>query len=46
VASDKVAAPTHVRFGWRKTANPNLINKEGLPASPFRTKGWRGGTGE
>ena len=46
VESDKVAAPTQVRFGWHKTANPNLMNKEGLPASPFRTKGWRGGTGE
>ena len=46
VWSDKVAAPTQVRFGWHKTANPNLMNKEGLPASPFRTKDWRGGTGE
>jgi len=46
VWADKVAAPTQARFGWRKTANPNLVNKEGLPASPFRTKGWRGGTGE
>jgi len=46
VESDKVASPTQVRFGWHKTANPNLVNKEGLPASPFRTKGWRGGTGE
>ena len=39
-------APTQVRFGWRKIANPNLINKEGLPASPFQTKNWTGGTGE
>ena len=46
VESDKIAAPTQVRFGWHKTANPNLMNKEGLPASPFRTNGWRGGTGE
>jgi len=46
VESKKVAAPTQVRFGWHKTTNPNLMNKEGLPASPFRTKGWRGGTGE
>ena len=28
------------------TANPNLMNKEGLPASPFRTQDWKGGTGE
>ena len=29
--------PTHVRMGWNKNAQPNLTNKEGLPASPFRT---------
>ena len=46
VHADAVASPTQVRFGWHKTANPNLMNKEGLPASPFRTDGWRGGTGE
>ena len=44
--SPKVPAPTQVRFGWHKTATPNLMNKEGLPASPFRTNGWHGGTGE
>jgi len=26
-----------VRFAWRDTAQPNLQNKEGLPAYPFRT---------
>jgi len=36
VYSDKVTEPVAVRFGWHKTANPGLINKEGLPASPFR----------
>jgi len=41
-----VEKPTQARFGWRKTTNPNLVNREGLPASPFRTKDWRGGTGE
>ena len=46
VESDRVASPTQVRFGWHKVAVPNLVNKEGLPASPFRTRGWRGGTGE
>jgi sialate O-acetylesterase len=40
VSSDKVAAPAAVRFGWNKAAMPNLINAEGLPASPFRTDGW------
>lgn len=37
VWSDSVTAPEAVRFGWSKVANPNLMNKEGLPASPFRT---------
>ena len=46
VASKEVASPTQVRFGWRNVANPNLINKEGLPASPFQTNNWQGGTGE
>jgi sialate O-acetylesterase len=26
-----------VRFAWEDTAEPNLFNKSGLPASPFRT---------
>jgi sialate O-acetylesterase len=26
-----------VRFGWEDAAEPNLFNKAGLPASPFRT---------
>jgi sialate O-acetylesterase len=46
VSGKGVEKPTQVRFGWRKIANPNLSNKEGLPASPFRTKDWKGGTGE
>ena len=32
--------------GWHKVANPNPINKAGLPASPFQTDAWSGGTGE
>jgi sialate O-acetylesterase len=46
VASKEVTTPTQVRFGWRNIANPNLINSEGLPASPFQTNNWKGGTGE
>jgi sialate O-acetylesterase len=46
VHSAAVAQPTQVRFGWRNTANPNLMNKEGLPASPFRSQNWQGGTAE
>jgi len=37
VDSDRVAEPVAVRFAWFDTAVPNLFNKEGLPASPFRT---------
>ena len=37
VASDAVANPKEVRFGWHETAEPNFGNKEGLPASPFNT---------
>ncbi len=44
VQSKEVAAPTQVRFGWRNVANPNLMNGKGLPASPFRTKDWKGWT--
>jgi sialate O-acetylesterase len=46
VSAKSVPNPTQVRFGWSNVANPNLSNKEGLPASPFRTKDWQGGTGE
>ena len=38
VSSEKVPHPMYVRYAWAD--NPegaNLINKEGLPASPFRT---------
>jgi sialate O-acetylesterase len=37
VSNDQVKDPSAVRFGWTDTAEPNLFNKEGLPASPFRT---------
>ena len=40
VSSDTIANPVAVRFGWHQTAEPNLVNKEGLPASPFRTHPW------
>ncbi len=46
VQSKEITAPTQVRFGWSNTANPNLMNSEGLPASPFQTKDWKGGTWE
>jgi sialate O-acetylesterase len=40
VWSPRVTAPMAVRFGWHELAVPNLANKEGLPASPFRTDRW------
>ena len=40
VWSPRVASPKAVRFGWHQLAVPNLANKEGLPASPFRTDRW------
>ena len=40
VSSDKFKGPVAVRFAWTNTAVPNLFNKEGLPASSFRTDDW------
>ena len=38
VWSDEIKSPLFVRYAWADNpVNPNLINKEGLPASPFRT---------
>ena len=37
VTSPQVTRPTQVRFAWHQEAEPNLANKEGLPASPFRS---------
>jgi sialate O-acetylesterase len=40
VWSERVSEPVAVRMGWHQLATPNLGNKEGLPASPFRTDRW------
>jgi sialate O-acetylesterase len=37
VSSEKVAKPDRVRFAWSQIAEPNLMNKEGLPAGAFNT---------
>jgi sialate O-acetylesterase len=42
VSSDAVKKPVSVRYGWSNTDEPNLANKEGLPASTFRTDDWPG----
>ena len=44
VSSEDVKNPVAVRYGWSNTAEPNLSNKEGLPASSFRTDNWPGKT--
>ena len=36
LSSPKVKEPAAMRFAWHKLAEPNLANKEGLPAAPFR----------
>lgn len=41
VSSPDVAKPVAVRFGWNDLATPNLFNKAGLPASPFRTDNFK-----
>lgn len=43
VWSDEVADPVAVRYGWADNPDDvNLYNREGLPASPFRTDNWPG----
>jgi len=37
LASPQVAAPATVRFAWHETAQPNLQNRAGWPAYPFRS---------
>jgi sialate O-acetylesterase len=37
VSSAAIARPVAVRYGWGSNPPVNLYNKEGLPASPFRT---------
>ncbi|RYY56966.1 MAG: sialate O-acetylesterase [Chitinophagaceae bacterium] len=39
VWNDAIAEPREVRYAWADNpVNPNLINKESLPASPFRIR--------
>jgi sialate O-acetylesterase len=37
VSSPEVPEPEAVRYNWANNPRGNLYNKEGLPASPFRT---------
>lgn len=40
VRSAAVPHPVAVRYGWANSPRCNLANREGLPASPFRTDDW------
>ena len=41
VSSSEVADPVAVRYAWaNNSVGCNLFNKEGFPASPFRTDNW------
>ena len=44
VSSPDVPAPAAVRYAWADSPDCNLFNKDGLPASPFRTDDWPGAT--
>lgn len=37
VSAEAVTDPKAVRYGWANVPEVNLFNREGLPASPFRT---------
>ncbi len=46
VSEDQIARPVAVRYAWADNPQCNLYNKEGLPASPFRTDSWPGVTAD
>jgi sialate O-acetylesterase len=46
VSSRDVPSPVAVRYAWADSPVCNLFNKDGLPASPFRSDDWPGITGQ
>jgi sialate O-acetylesterase len=45
VLAESVSAPVAVRYAWADNPeDANLFNREGFPASPFRTDTWKGVT--
>jgi sialate O-acetylesterase len=40
VTCPEVTEPVALRYGWSSNPDCNLYNKDGLPASPFRTDDW------
>ena len=41
VFNKNVPAPVSVRYNWADNPSGKLVNSAGLPASPFRTDGWK-----
>ncbi|MFZ0453744.1 MAG: sialate O-acetylesterase [Ignavibacteriaceae bacterium] len=41
VYNNKIKNPIAVRYAWNNTAEATLFNKEGLPASTFKTDNWK-----
>ena len=41
LSAEGVSEIAAVRFAWDELAEPSLVNKEGLPAYPFRTDDWK-----
>jgi sialate O-acetylesterase len=47
VYADEVSSPVAVRYGWADdNLEDNLFNRDGFPATPFRTDTWKGVTEE
>jgi sialate O-acetylesterase len=44
VGHPDIVKPVAVRYAWAENPECNLVNGEGLPASPFRTDDWAGVT--
>jgi sialate O-acetylesterase len=42
--SDAVPVPVAVRYAWADNPDATLVNRDGLPASPFRSDDWPGKT--
>jgi sialate O-acetylesterase len=42
VSKSGLDKPVAVRYAWAANPIGNLYNKDGLPASPFRTDSWKG----
>ena len=40
VSNEIISKPVAVRYDWGDNPSGNLTNREGLPASPFRTDNW------